>query len=55
MIGTLVIALPSKHTGGDVETSFKGKTLTLSTAESSDYGYSYVAWYFSRLSNLHLC
>ncbi|KAI4233146.1 MAG: hypothetical protein LQ349_004580, partial [Xanthoria aureola] len=28
MIGTLVIALPSKHTGGDVETSFKGKTLT---------------------------
>lgn len=40
MIGTLAIALPSKHTGGEVETSFEGKTLTLSTAESSNYGYS---------------
>ncbi|KAL8754296.1 MAG: hypothetical protein Q9199_004440 [Rusavskia elegans] len=43
MIGTLVIALPSKHTGGDVQTSFGGRNLTLSTAESSDFGYSYHA------------
>lgn len=54
MIGTLVIALPSKHTGGDVQTSFGGRKLTLGTAESSDFGYSYVAWYFFRLSNLHV-
>ncbi|KAL8936703.1 MAG: hypothetical protein Q9211_004054 [Gyalolechia sp. 1 TL-2023] len=45
MIGTLVIALPSKHQGGGVQASFGGQTLVLETAESSAFGYSYLAWY----------
>ena len=45
MFGTLVIAIPSKHTGGDVQACFGDLTLTLGTAESSDFGYSYLAWY----------
>lgn len=45
MIGTLVIALPSKHQGGGVQASFGGQTLTLETAEFSAFSYSYLAWY----------
>ncbi|KAL8790514.1 MAG: hypothetical protein Q9195_006345 [Heterodermia aff. obscurata] len=45
MFGTLVIALPSKHTGGDVQAKFGGQSLTLATAGSSAFGYSYLAWY----------
>ncbi|KAL9119935.1 MAG: hypothetical protein Q9187_003512 [Circinaria calcarea] len=45
MFGTLVIALPSSHTGGEVEVIFNGQRKTLSTADASDFGYSYLAWY----------
>ena len=44
MFGTLVIALPSKHTDGDVLANFGGQTLVLETAKSSEFGYSYLAW-----------
>ncbi|KAL9018315.1 MAG: hypothetical protein Q9180_008729, partial [Flavoplaca navasiana] len=45
IISTVVIALPSEHIVGDVQTRFEGKYLTLSTAESSKFGYSYIIWY----------
>ncbi|MCJ1436898.1 hypothetical protein MMC27_006280 [Xylographa pallens] len=45
MFGTLVISLPCCHTGGDVETSFGGRQQILKTADASDFGYSYLAWY----------
>ncbi|KAL7917032.1 hypothetical protein ACQKWADRAFT_82283 [Trichoderma austrokoningii] len=45
MFGTLVICLPSEHTGGTVCLQHGGKSLKLSTAETSAYGYSYLAWY----------
>ena len=44
MFGTLVVALPSKHTGGGVETKFGDHTRSFKTAESSEFGYSYLAW-----------
>ena len=44
MFGTLIIALPSSHQGGDVQTSFGGQAQTLKTSESSDFGFSYLAW-----------
>ena len=45
MFGTLVIALPSSHDGGEVEAKFDGKRILLQTAQSSDYEYRYLAWF----------
>lgn len=45
MFGTLIIALPSKHEGGQVHLSHAGKTEVLTTATNSDYGYTYLAWF----------
>ncbi|MCJ1286588.1 hypothetical protein MMC26_005934 [Xylographa opegraphella] len=44
-LGTLVIALPSAHTGGAVTTHFDSNTLLSYTAPSSSHDFSYVAWY----------
>ena len=44
MFGTLVIALPSSHLGGDVEASFGDQKQILSTSPSSQFGFSYLAW-----------
>jgi hypothetical protein len=45
MFGTLVICLPSKHEGGEVRVAYGGKEKILKTAESSEYGYTYLCWY----------
>ncbi|KAK2750644.1 hypothetical protein FQN57_002715 [Myotisia sp. PD_48] len=45
MFGTLVICLPSQHKGGDVHITHGGKTKILRTAESSEFGYTYLCWY----------
>ncbi|KAH0545386.1 hypothetical protein FGG08_000527 [Glutinoglossum americanum] len=45
VFGTLEICLPSKHEGGDLRITHKGKTKILETAKPSEYGYSYMAWY----------
>ncbi|MCJ1405243.1 hypothetical protein MMC11_008470 [Xylographa trunciseda] len=45
MFGTLVICLPACHTGGEVEASFGGRQRILKTADTSDFGYTYLAWY----------
>ncbi|MCJ1281729.1 hypothetical protein MMC26_001051 [Xylographa opegraphella] len=45
MFGTLVICLPCCHTGGDVEATFGGRQRILTTADTSDFGYTYLAWY----------
>ncbi len=44
MFGTLVVALPSGHQGGDVQTSFGNQERILKTAPASDFGFSYLAW-----------
>ena len=45
MFATLVIALPSEHTGGDVLIHLRDKEHTLRTQGLCDFGYSYLAWY----------
>ncbi|KAL7938209.1 hypothetical protein V8C35DRAFT_330199 [Trichoderma chlorosporum] len=45
MFGTLVICLPSKHTGGTVCLQHGKDSLELSTAETSAYDSYYLAWY----------
>lgn len=45
MFGTLVICLPSEHTGGTVYLQHGKDSLELSTAETSAYGSYYLAWY----------
>ncbi|KAL8673255.1 MAG: hypothetical protein Q9168_002332 [Polycauliona sp. 1 TL-2023] len=45
MFSTLVIALPSEHTGGDVIVQHGDATHTLQTQGLCDYDYSYLAWY----------
>lgn len=44
MFGTLVVALPSSHQGGDVKTSFGTQERILKTAPASKFGFSYLAW-----------
>jgi len=44
MFGTLVVALPSSHQGGDVQTSFGTQERILKTAPTSNFGFSYLAW-----------
>ncbi|KAK4695493.1 hypothetical protein P7C71_g2269, partial [Lecanoromycetidae sp. Uapishka_2] len=45
MFATLVIALPSEHTGGDVVVQLRDEKQTLKTQGLCDFGYSYLAWY----------
>ena len=45
MFATLVIALPSEHTGGDVLVQLRDEEQTLRTQGLCDFGYSYLAWY----------
>ena len=45
MFATLVIALPSEHTGGDVVVQLRDQEQTLKTQGLCDFGYSYLAWY----------
>lgn len=45
MFATLVIALPSEHTGGDVLVQLRDEEHTLRTQGLCDFGYSYLAWY----------
>ena len=41
MFATLIVALPSRHGGGDVQISFGNQRKTLNTSSSSDFGFSY--------------
>ncbi|ERF75102.1 hypothetical protein EPUS_07791 [Endocarpon pusillum Z07020] len=45
MFGTLMICLPSQHSGGEIHLSHEGKRQIISTSETSDFEYSYAAWY----------
>ncbi|RDW69921.1 hypothetical protein BP5796_08318 [Coleophoma crateriformis] len=45
MFGTLVIALPSEHQGGQLVVTHLGQTKTFETSEVSAFEYSYLAWY----------
>lgn len=45
MFGTMVICLPSEHTGGEVYLTHGGKQQTLLTAATSAYDLSTLAWY----------
>jgi hypothetical protein len=45
MFATLVIALPSKHEGGEVRVTHAGKTQVFETSKMSDFGTSYMSWY----------
>jgi hypothetical protein len=45
MFATLVIALPSKHEGGEVRVTHDGKTKTFETSKFSEFDSSYLAWY----------
>jgi hypothetical protein len=44
MFGTLVVSLPSLHSGGDLILSFDGKTQSLATAQGSDLYSTCMAW-----------
>ena len=45
MFATLVIALPSEHTGGDVLVQLRDEKHSLRTQGLCDFGYSYLSWY----------
>ncbi|RDW93605.1 2OG-Fe(II) oxygenase [Aspergillus mulundensis] len=45
MFGTLVVCLPSKHEGGDVVATHKGEARTFDSSATSEFEYSYAAWY----------
>lgn len=45
MFGTLVICLPSEHSGGEVHLVCGGKRTVLETAKHSQYDLSTLAWY----------
>lgn len=45
MFGTLVVCLPSKHEGGDVVASHGGQQQIFKTSPSSEFGFSFAAWY----------
>jgi hypothetical protein len=44
MFGTLVIVLPSKHSGGEVHLSHAGKTRVFNSSKTSQFEFSYAAW-----------
>jgi hypothetical protein len=43
--GTLVICLSSKHEGGEMTVTHGGKEKILKTADSSEFGYTYLCWF----------
>ena len=45
MFGTLVICLPSKHEGGEVQVTHGGKEKIFRTADSSEFGFTYLCWF----------
>lgn len=45
MIGTLVVALPSRHEGGDVHLSHNGKRRVFAPSKSSAFDLVALAWY----------
>ncbi|KAK4691884.1 hypothetical protein P7C71_g5213, partial [Lecanoromycetidae sp. Uapishka_2] len=45
MFATLVICLPSKHSGGSIVLSHHGETVVYETAAASEFGQSHLAWY----------
>ncbi|KAL8711917.1 MAG: hypothetical protein Q9225_007037 [Loekoesia sp. 1 TL-2023] len=45
MFSTLVIALPSEHTGGDVNVQLRTENCTLQTQGRCDFDYVYLVWY----------
>jgi hypothetical protein len=45
MIATLVLSLPSKHSGGVVQVSHGGETRELDTASNSEFDMTALAWY----------
>ena len=45
MFATLVIALPSEHTGGDVVVQLRDEEQILKTQGLCDFDYSYLSWY----------
>ena len=45
MIATLVLSLPSKHSGGIVQASHGGETMELDTASNSEFNLTALAWY----------
>lgn len=45
MFGTMVVALPSEHSGGEVETVFGDQSRVLHTAKASEFDYTALTWY----------
>jgi hypothetical protein len=45
MFGTLVVALPSPHQGGDLAFRHQKKKVTFQTSKNSDFGFSWATWY----------
>lgn len=45
MFGTLVICLPSKHEGGEIVAAHTGQSRVFKTDTTSEFGYSFAAWY----------
>ncbi|GKT96259.1 2OG-Fe(II) oxygenase [Colletotrichum tofieldiae] len=45
MVGTMVVCLPSEHLGGDVHISFGSDTRSYSTAPTSRFDLTALAWY----------
>ena len=45
MIATMVICLPSEHTGGDVVLSLNNQEMTLETQDAGEFVTRYLAWY----------
>lgn len=45
MFATLIVALPSKHTGGEVRLTHVGKTKVFETSQNLEFDASYLAWY----------
>lgn len=50
MFGTLVICLPSEHTGGTVCLQHGTDRVRFDTSEFSSFGASYLAWYAVNVS-----
>ena len=50
MFGTLVICLPSKHTGGTVCLQHGTKEETFDTSESSAFDATCIAWFVSNIT-----
>lgn len=45
MFGTLIICLPSVHTGGDVVLQHQSQSMSFATDDDSAFGASYIAWW----------